>query len=339
MIAAHPLVHAWRFDGSGGGNSMSWNELQCTPPGKLAPYWLHLNRNSEASLAWVQTHSGMDASAARAFLADETRPRCSRFQDGAVLMLRSVNENKGHEFHDMVALRLWVDARGILGMRGRRTFFMEEIHHAIETGQGPKTPTELLVMLLERMTLRMEPILENMRVQLEDLQTYLLAEHDAYEMRRQGSLIRQRLGRLRVAAVAMRRYLSPQKEAIARLMNEEFSWLGQEFRPRLLEVVNEITRHMEDLDEIRDTAGVIQDSVTNAINEGLNDLLFKLTMLSAFFMPLSFVVGWFGSNVSGLILNVDSAWLPSRDGFVVEGILLLAIGMFEVWIFKKLKWL
>ncbi|MBF0293672.1 MAG: hypothetical protein HQL96_00665 [Magnetococcales bacterium] len=339
MTAVDPLIHAWRFDGYGGGLSMGWNELQCTPPGKIAPFWIYLNRNAEASFPWVSTCSGMDASAVRAFLADETRPRCTRFQDGAVLMLRSVNENKGHEFHDMVALRLWVDARGILGMRGRRTFFMEEIHHALEAGQGPKTPTELLVTLLERMTLRMEPILENLRGQLEELQTYLLAEHDAYQMRRKGPLIRQRLGRLRVAAVAMRRYLSPQKEAIARLMNEDFSWLGQEFRPRLLEVVNEITRHMEDLDEIRDTAGVIQDSVANAINEGLNDLLFKLTMLSAFFMPLSFVVGWFGSNVSGLFLNVDSAWFPSRDGFVVEGILLLAIGGVEVLIFKKLKWL
>ncbi|MEO5331308.1 MAG: hypothetical protein H7839_04740 [Magnetococcus sp. YQC-5] len=339
MPAGYPLIHAWRFNASGDGGPLTWSEIQTSNLLTLQPFWLYLNRNSDTSTHWIQNTARIDSSAIKALLTSETRPRCSRFKDGAVLMLRCINENEGHDFHDMVALRLWVDATGIVSLRGRRMFFIEEIYHSMESGSGPKNVPELLVMILERMMYRMEPILEHMRTQLEELEHYTLKDREAYEARRDGPRIRQQLGRLRVAAVAMRRYLSPQKEAITRLMTEEFPWLGAEYKPRLVEVVNETIRHMEDLDEIRDTAGIIQDSVANAVNEGLNDLLFKLTMLSAFFMPLSFVVGYFGSNVSGLFLNADSAWFPTQYGFTVEGILCLLIGLFEVWIFKKLKWM
>ncbi|MBF0189616.1 MAG: hypothetical protein HQL99_00530 [Magnetococcales bacterium] len=339
MVAAYPVIHAWRFDGVGGGKPLTWSEIQASNVTKLQPFWLYLNRNADPATHWIQTRSGVESSAVKALLANETRPRCSRFNDGAVLLLRSVNENEGHDFHDMVALRLWVDATGVVSLRGRRMYFVEEVFHALENGNGPKTPAELLVTFLERLTGRMEPILEHMRSQIEELESYTLTERDPYDARRDGPRIRQQLGRLRVAAVAMRRYLSPQKEAITRLMSEEFSWMGPEYKPRLHEVINETTRHMEDLDEIRDTAGIIQDSVANVVNEGLNDLLFKLTMMSAFFMPLSFVVGWFGSNVSGLYLNTDSAWFPTEHGFTLEGIILVVIGAIEVWFFKRLKWL
>ncbi|MBF0428540.1 MAG: hypothetical protein HQL94_06420 [Magnetococcales bacterium] len=339
MVTGSPLIHAWRFNGAGGGTSLTWSDIHMTSAAKQQPFWLHMNRNSETASQWIQNNSEVDTNAVKALLASETRPRCTRFKEGAVLLLRSVNENKGHDFHDMVALRLWVDASGIVSLRGRRMFFIDEIYRALKEGNGPKTPVELLVILLERLTFRMEPILEHMRSQLEELETNILEGRDPFDARRDGPQIRQQLGRLRVAAVAMRRYLSPQKEAITRLMNEEFAWIGMEHKSRLLEVVNETTRHMEDLDEIRDTAGIIQDSVANSITEGLNDLLFKLTMMSAFFMPLSFVVGWFGSNVSGLYLNADSAWFPTQHGFTLEGLLLVAIGLIEVWVFKKLKWL
>ncbi|MBF0341293.1 MAG: hypothetical protein HQL95_10085 [Magnetococcales bacterium] len=339
MNMTHPLIHSWGFDGQGGGGSLEWNRISNADVAQLQPCWLHLNRNSENAVHWIRHRSGVGPHAVTALLASETRPRYQRFNDGAVLLLRSINENEGHDFHDMVALRVWVDATGIISMRGRRLHFIDEIHASLENGAGPRNPGELLVAFLERLTARMEPNLDRMQEQLEELENYTLSQHEPQEMRRDGPRIRQKLGDLRVAAVALRRYLAPQKEAIARLMGEEFPWLPPEMKPRLLEVVNETLRLMEDLDEIRDTAGIIQDSVANAITAGLNDLVFKLTMMSAFFMPLSFIVGWFGSNVSGLFLNADSPWFPTQQGFLLEGAVLVAIGVIEVWIFKRLKWL
>ncbi|MEO5347121.1 MAG: hypothetical protein H7834_12185 [Magnetococcus sp. YQC-9] len=338
-MSIDPLIHAWRFDTDGVGRGLAWNEVGGTNIFSLGHFWLHLHRNSDEALAWIKGRSAVDECAVKALLAHETRPRYTRFQDGAVLMLRSVNENRGHDYHDMVALRMWVDDIGIISMRGRPISFIDEIRRSLDYATGPRSPGELLIAFLEHLTARTGSILERMDDQLEELEEYTLAAHEPHETRRDGPRIRQQLGDLRVAAVAMRRYLGPQKEAIARLLSDELPWVGDELKSRLAEVVNESTRQLEDLDEIRDTAGILQDSVANAISEGLNDLVFKLTMMSAFFMPLSFVVGWFGSNVSGLFLNADSVWFPSQQGFMMEGMLLVAIGLVEVWFFKRLKWL
>ncbi|MBF0417546.1 MAG: hypothetical protein HQL86_04780 [Magnetococcales bacterium] len=338
-MSTDPLIHAWRFDADGAGRGLSWGEVGVTNIFSLGHFWLHLHHRSDDALAWIKGRSAIDECAVKALLAHETRPRYTRFQDGAVLMLRSVNENRGHDYHDMVALRMWVDDIGIVSLRGRPISFIDEIRGMFDYGSGPRSPGELLVLFLEHLTTRIGSTLERMDDQLEALEEYTLTEHDRFETRRDGPRIRQRLGDLRVAAVAMRRYLAPQREAIARLLADELPWVNDALRSRLAEVVNESTRQLEDLDEIRDTAGIIQDSVANAISEGLNDLLFKLTMMSAFFMPLSFVVGWFGSNVSGLFLNADSAWFATQQGFFVEGVLLVGIGLIEIWIFKRLKWL
>lgn len=338
-MSTDPVIHAWRFDAQDSGRGLAWNEVGSTNIFSLGHFWLHLHHRSELAIDWIKGRSAIDECAVKALLAHETRPRYTRFQDGAVLMLRSVNENRGHDYHDMVALRMWVDDIGIVSLRGRPIAFIDEIRRTMEYGTGPRSPGELLLAFLEQLTTRIGATLERMDDQLEELETYTLTEHEPYETRRNGPRIRQRLGDLRVAAVAMRRYLAPQREAIARLLADELPWVDESLRSRLAEVVNESTRQLEDLDEIRDTAGIIQDSVANAISEGLNDLLFKLTMMSAFFMPLSFVVGWFGSNVSGLFLNADSTWFPSQQGFVMEGVLLVVIGLIEVWIFKRLGWL
>lgn len=339
MAATHPLILGWHFDGQGGGETIDWANVNSKGVAELPPYWLHLNRTAEGAVDWIRLHSGLENGAIKVLLAGETRPRYVRFQNGAVLLLRIVNENVGHDFHDMVALRVWVDKAGVISVRGRRIHFIDSVRRALDSHAGPRSPAELLVTLLEHLTVRMEPILEKMRLQLEELENYTLTAHEPSEIRANGPKIRQQLGDLRVAAVALRRYLAPQREAIVKLMGEESPWVGPEFNPRLQEVVNETTRHMEDLDEIRDTAGIIQDSVASAINEGLNNLVFKLTMMSVFFMPLSFIVGWFGSNVSGLLLNVDSAWFPTQHGFVIEGLLLVGIGLIELMLFRRFGWL
>ncbi|NGZ06146.1 MAG: hypothetical protein G8237_07305 [Magnetococcales bacterium] len=335
----NPLILGWHFDGHGGGEAVEWSRVSPHGVNGLAPYWLHLNRTAPGALDWIRQRSGLEAGAIQVLLAEETRPRYVRFGNGAVLLLRIVNENAGHDFHDMVALRVWVDGTGVISVRGRRIHFIDGVRRALESRGGPHSPAELLVTLLEHLTARMEPILEKMRLQLDEMEHYTLTAHEPSETRRNGPRIRQQLGDLRVAAVALRRYLAPQREAIIKLMGEESPWVGAEFNPRLQEVVNETTRHMEDLDEIRDTAGIIQDSVANAINEGLNNLVFKLTMMSVFFMPLSFIVGWFGSNVSGLYLNADSHWFPTEHGFTMEGLLLLGVGLCELWLFRRFGWL
>ncbi|NGZ29362.1 MAG: hypothetical protein G8345_21060, partial [Magnetococcales bacterium] len=235
-------------------------------------------------------------------------------------------------------VRIWADRNGVLSLRRRRMLSPEDIHESLATSQGPTNTGDLLVALVERLSSRMEPMLEHMRNQLEKLEHTTLEEEKTTVSRQESQQKRQMLGQLRISAVAMRRHLMPQREALQRLMTENLSWINDQHRVRLHELINDTTRHLEDLDEIRDTAGIIQDQITGDASAVMNDLLYKLTLVTVFFMPLSFLVGFFGSNVGGMFFGGDPSD-PGQDGVLWETAILFTVSLAELLAFRLLRWI
>lgn len=338
MSTGYPLVYAWRLNSQGGGRTMSWSEIMVSPARTLSPCWLHLNRNSEAAVQWLMHRSGMDEFVQEALLTLETRPRCIRHEDGIILYLRGVNLNENADPHDMLTIRVWVDQHNILSLRRRRMFSPEDINTLLEKGEGPFTPGDLMVLLIERITQRMEPVLATLRDKLDEVeQVVLSAENHHHLHMREHQHMRAQLGQLRISAVSMRRYLGPQRDALVRLASEHPPWMSAEHRANIRELANDTTRYLEDLDEIRDTAGILQDQIAGTQSEMLNKLLYQLTLVTVFFMPLSFLVGFFGSNTGGMFWGGDPSD-PGQWGAVYELALLVAVSVAELALFRVLKW-
>jgi zinc transporter len=94
-----------------------------------------------------------------------------------------------------------------------------------------------------------------------------------------------------------------------------------------------LTRHIEDLDEARDRAAVTQEQLINSLSEQMNNKMYILSIVAAIFLPLGFLTGLLGINVGG-IPGADS-----KLGFSVFVILLVGVVGFQIWFFKKKKWL
>lgn len=68
----------------------------------------------------------------------------------------------------------------------------------------------------------------------------------------------------------------------------------------LRETGDRITRIAEELDSVRDRATVLQDQVAGQRQEQLNTRLLVLSIVSAFFLPLTFLTGLLGMNLDGI---------------------------------------
>lgn len=66
--------------------------------------------------------------------------------------------------------------------------------------------------------------------------------------------LRQRLHKIRQEAIALRRYLAPQRDAMSRLQVETVDWLLDLDRAYLRELADRTLRFVEDLDFIRERA-------------------------------------------------------------------------------------
>src|SRR5262249_33512656 len=134
-------------------------------------------------------------------------------------------------------------------------------------------------------------------------------------------------------AIALRRFLAPQREALHRLASISVPWLEQQHRARIGEVSEDMMRSIEELDAARDRAAGTQEELATRIAETANQRLYLLSIITAFFLPLGFVCALLGVNVGGIPFTHDDwAFWALCGGFVVYAVL-------QLWFFRRRGWL
>jgi zinc transporter len=273
--------------------------------------WLHLDYSRPAVQHWMREASGLTGLTAEALLQPETRPRCVSIDNGLMVFLRGVNLNPGADPEDMVGIRMWVGERRVFSLRMRRLLSIDEVREAIGRGAGPESPGDFVVMLIDRLLDRIAIVIDELYDRVDELEDMVLVETD-YRQREQLAAIRRQ-------AIALRRFLAPQREALNRLAAERTSLLTGEHQLQLREDFDRLTRLVEDLDAARERAGVTHESLVSRLAEQTNQRMYVLSIVAAVFLPLSFVTGLLGINVGGI---------PGADnplGFPVVVVLMLII--------------
>jgi magnesium transporter len=131
---------------------------------------------------------------------------------------------------------------------------------------------------------------------------------------------------------AARRLVVPQREVVSLLLESGTPFVDERARPYFRRVLDVLMRMAEAIDTQREILSNVLDAHLSLVSNRTNDIMKSLTLLSAIFLPLSFVTGFFGQNFTHLPFdNVPLMW----GGLSV--CLLVPAGML-LW-FKSRKWL
>lgn len=303
------------------GRATPVSDLELSSPGS-GYRWLHFDLSDAALEEWLRSH--LPPHAARTLLQTETRPRCEVFDDGVVLNLRGVNLNPGASPEDMVSLRFWVTGGLIVSTRVRKVFAVDAMRQRLEQGIGPERSGRLIAELAHGLAKRIEAVsleLEEATDTLEE--TVLDGATDA------GTDV----ARLRRTIIKMRRYISPQREALDTLVELPFGIFDESDHLYLAETVNRTRRILEELDACRDRLNVLSDHIDAAQANALNRNSYVLSVVAAIFLPLGFLTGLFGVNVGGMPgIDAEFAFWGLSLASAVMGVVLFAV-------FRLLRWL
>jgi zinc transporter len=319
------LLFGCRLKGDGTAELIGWKEVEGWKTGDPA-IWVHLDRESSRVQSWMNQYSGLTTPTTDALLAEETRPRVFHGKQGFVTILRGVNLNPDAEAEDMVAMRMWSDGNRVITIRQERLMTPRDLlSELLEFGVGPTTPGELFERLIHRITERMSVAIESFDGQLDDIEDNLDLSH--------ANVQRNRLSELRRKITILRRYISPQKEALSTLLVEPPDWFVEESRMRLRETIDRLYRYIEEIDVARERAANIREDIVNQIAEASNKTLYVLAIISAIFLPLAFLTGLLGINIGGMPgVESDNAF------WIFCGVMAGLLGI-ELIVFKRLKWL
>lgn len=319
------MNHALLLDRNGSAKELSYEEINDTTVKRDGILWVHFDYSSKAARDWIKNKSGIDSVAIEALLTEETRPRTTILGDSLLIALRGVNLNPNSKPEDMVSIRLFMSPDLIISTKRRNLLSVDEIIDNLKKGVGVKSSSEFLVQLTSRVISRMEGVIDEIEDRTDYLEENLIESVD--------SKYRLEILAVRRETIILKRYLSPQKEALSKLYNEKISWIDEYKRIELRETNDQLMRHIEELDTIRDKVILIQEELANRLSDQMNKKMYILSIISAVFLPLTFLTGLFGINIGGI------PGAQNDNAFYVFSAILILIVTVQYVIFKKKGWI
>ncbi len=188
--------------------------------------------------------------------------------------------------------------------------------------QPPQSEEFVVYRVIDGLTDSFFPVLEKFDEGLERLEEQIFTSPSPDHL--------EQITRMRRQLVELRRVASPQRDLLARGSEDilELPGLQAGSREYFRDVYDHSIRITEQIDSNRDLLAGTRDAYLSTVSNRLNQITKQLTLVATIFLPLSFLVGFFGQNFGWLVRNIGSA----ADFFV------LGVGGAVVSIVALLLW-
>jgi len=168
-------------------------------------------------------------------------------------------------------------------------------------------------------------IIDSIELKLEELEVRISDKPEEVD---KGEMLEHK-----VNIIKMRRAVVSLREAISKLTRSDSELIDPKNQLFIKDVYDHIVQISESLDIFRDILGGLQDLYISEISFKMNKVMQFLTIVTAIFVPLSFLTGLYGMNFK---------YIPELDFrygyFILWGVMLLC-SIVMLWWFRKQKWL
>lgn len=186
----------------------------------------------------------------------------------------------------------------------------------------------LLYRLLDFLVAAYIPIVEAMDREIDEIEDRLFISPSPEMV--------ERLFALKRALLTMRRTIVPQREVLNKLARDDYAVIDRRDRIFFRDIYDALVR-LHDLNEsMRDLVSGALETYLSIINNRMNEVMKTLTVITTLFMPISFVVGFFGMNFFAPAADF-SLWTGQPAFWITLGVLLgLPFAMF--WWMRGRGW-
>lgn len=288
--------------------------------------WVHLQGELEPTRNWLTQQNHIDSHTLDALCDEMTRPRVFLNNAEQLVLTQRVVHRTAEDYIELVSMRAWIDDHTLVTVSRVDIPAVSALAEKLmRKAKGISTPKHLIWQLAETTA-------DQMTDYIVDLDERLIALEDDWDDKHQldsDALIAIRHNLSRISKV-----LSPQLEAFQKLANTVDEHVKNNkdkmlHHSRWRETINAIKRDMESLNEMRERVSILKDALYQRTNETTNRTIFLLSIVSTFFLPLTFIASLLGMNVAGI---------PAHDhplAFAAVCIFMLIIFCLQWLLFKR----
>lgn len=285
--------------------------------------WTHIESDADDELPLVVGQDIPDI-AAHALVATETRPRCDRIEDGAIVNIRGPAAVEIADSDRLVSIRMWA-RRGKVDSVTRRPLAATAAVRAQMAAGRVLDPGDLVSAFAREISKQLDPQVAALGDQLDDCESAL---EGGNKFR-----LRTAIARIRSEAIAFRRFVAPDRDALLTLAALDVDWLEETDRLHIREAADRFARMAEELEAVRERSALLHEQLTDLRAEEVDQRSLVIAVVAFIFLPLTFITGLLGMNVEG-IPYAHSSW--SFWGVVIF-CLLIGLGVLA-WFVRK-RWI
>lgn len=253
--------------------------------------WEHIESVDDRGLALLRSRDSIPDVAANALVATETRPRCDRIDDGALVNLRGLGEADTDDSDRLVSIRLWARQGKVQSVTRRPLAATAGVRALMEQGRI-LDPGDLVAAFARTISKELDPEVAGLGDRLDDCESGLEPRH-VYSLR-------SAIASIRSEAIAFRRFVAPNRDALVTLAGLDMDWLAEEDRLHIREAADRFARMTEELEAVRERAALLHEQLTDMRGELIETRALLISIVALIFLPLTFITGLLGMNVEGI---------------------------------------
>lgn len=179
----------------------------------------------------------------------------------------------------------------------------------------------LLYAIADRVVDSLFPVLDQMLDDVDDIEDRVILRPD--------NALLERIFAMKRNGVTLRKIVSPHLEIFTRFTSPAYGIVSAEHMIYFRDVHDHLIRVFEIVDSYRELMTGALEVHLSTVNNQLSDVMKRLTVLTAMFLPLTFVTGAFGMNMVR-----SPVWTDPAFWIIGAGMVAIAAGQ---WVLFRLK--
>lgn len=288
------------------GNAPSWleGEALAVPPRAGSRLWIDAEAPTRAELDLLRERFELHPVAVEACAHIDQRPKLEEYQRQLFVVLHLLGIEEASGDVSSAELHAFVGDRYLITVHDAPLDELRSVRERIvsEPALAERSLVYCYYLVCERVAHSNFSALDRLFETVEAIEDSVLKQEDS------DALPELFAAKRRLAAA--RRLVVPQREVLSQLVEPGTPFIDERSRPYFRRVLDLLMRMAEAVDTQREILSNVLDAHLSIVSNRTNDIMKSLTLLSAIFLPLSFVTGFFGQNFTHLPFdNVRLMWL------------------------------
>lgn len=324
------MMHARVYTSAGGGTILGDLPDDCMEAMMADPemrIWVDLKDPTEEELAWLEGDLGILHLTIEDLARQGQRAKLEEFDSYDYLVAFDMTYMDGtiitSEVDFLIGRTFLVTShRGTLASLEERDRIEQRLAHIMARGAD-----YLLYVLLDTLVDRYFPALDTFDEAIDGLEDAIIADPTPEVLNTIFAMKRN--------VVQLRKVINPQLETFSRLTSESYGVVQADNIIYYRDVHDHLIRIFEVVDSYRDQMSSALDAYLSMTSNRMNDVMKRLTVVAAIFLPISFLTGVFGMNFG------TQPWVQDDPGwlFWITVIIMLGITVGQILFYRRKRWI